>query len=189
MNDNEYLKQVLASQNLGEDSEELKTLQKHREKVEKLLRKAFGSKPTIQYGGSKAKGTMNKESYDLDLICYFSRNDTSAGETLEDIYNNVCKSLEKDYLVERRTSALRLKGRGTESGVDFHIDVVPGRYVDDSKTDVFLHQENGTKERLKTNLQVHIDHVKNSGVVEAIRLMKLWRVRNQVTVRQFILEL
>ena len=44
---------------------------------------------------------------------------------------------------------LRLKSRDPKTRqVDFHIDVVPGRYIDDTETDVFLHQEAGTKERL-----------------------------------------
>ncbi len=190
MNDNDYLKQVLASQTLDENSEELKALRKRRDEVEKLLRKSFRSIPKIRYGGSMAKGTMIKESYDLDVICYFPHDSTIAGETLEDIYNNVCTALEKDYFVDRKTSALRLRSRDPENyQADFHIDVVPGRYIDDTETDVFLHQEGSTKERLKTNIQIHIDHVKGSGVVETIRLMKLWRVRNNVPVKQFVLDL
>jgi hypothetical protein len=190
MTDNEYLQRTLASQNLAEDSDELKALRRRRDKVEKLLRKHYGSVPKIGYGGSMAKGTMNLESFDLDVICYFPHDSTVAGKTLEDIYDSVCSTLENDYFVERRTSALRLRSRDAETyQVDFHIDVVPGRYIDDTDSDVFLHQESGTKECLKTNLQVHIDHVRNSGVVDAIRLMKLWLVRNAVPVRQFVLEL
>jgi hypothetical protein len=34
------------------------------------------------------------------------------------------------------------------------------------------------KKRLKTNLDVHLDHVRDSGVIDAIRLAKLWGVRN-----------
>jgi len=190
MNDNDYLKKVLKSQTLAEDSEELKALRKHRDAVEKLLRKSFGFAPTIRYGGSMAKGTMNKVSYDLDIICYFPHDSTVAGKTLKEIYDHVCAVLEKDYFVERKASALRLRSRDSKSyKQDFHIDVVPGRYIDDTKTDVFLHQEGGTKEYLKTNLETHINHVKDSGVVEAIRLMKLWRVWNGVVVKPFVLDL
>jgi hypothetical protein len=188
-----YLRDVLNSQNLSSDSEELKALQDHRADVEKLLKKDFSnSSPSIRYGGSVAKGTLVKESYDLDVICYFNNDDTAAGETLEDIYYNAKKALENDYLIEEKPSALRLKSNETsEKGKDFHIDVVPGRYTDDSKSDTFLFQSSGEKKRLKTNLDVHIAHVKNSGVIEAIRLMKLWRVRFGLgpTVKNFALEL
>lgn len=191
MDKNEYLQKVLKSQTLASDSEELKTLQKHRADVEELLREHFNkSSPTIRYGGSKAKGTMIREAYDLDVISYFLHNDTDAGETLEDIYKNVSKALSSKYFIEPKPSALRIKDKDPKTyGVDFHIDVVPGRYTDDSKTDVFLYRASGEKKRLKTNLEVHINHVKNSGVIDAIRLLKLWRIRNGLTVKHFALEL
>jgi hypothetical protein len=187
MTTTEYLKGLLESQTVKEDSPELEALRKHREAVEKLLREKFPkAKLTIRYGGSKAKGTMILQSYDLDIICYFDNGDDSAGETLEDIFNNVEKALAGDYTVERKTSALRLKSK---EKIDFHIDVVPGRFTDDTKTDAFLYISTGEKKRLKTNLQVHIDHVKDSGVVDALKLIKLWRVRNSLSVRNFVLEL
>lgn len=191
MTADEYLNEVLASQALGDDSDEVKALQKHRADVEKLLRDNFKDTAlTIRYAGSKAKGTMNKESYDLDIISYVSSGDNTAGETLEDIYENHRKTLAKKYYVEPKGSALRLKGCGSENlGVDFHIDVVPGRFTDETKTDGYLYQSGGDKKRLKTNLDVHIDHVRDSGVIDAIRLGKLWKVRNGLPIRTFVLEL
>ncbi len=189
MTDDEYLKKILEEQTLGEDSDELKSLRQHRDEVEALLVKRFvSSSPTIRYGGSKAKGTMIKESYDLDVICYFENDDTSAGESLKDIYQNVKAALTPKYTVEEKPSALRLKGCD-KGNPDFHVDVVPGRFTDDKKDDAYLYRSSGDKERQKTNLQKHIDHVKDSGVQDAIRLMKLWRSRNGLSVRNFILEL
>ena len=188
--DNDYLYDVLNSQNLDPDGPEMKALQNERKQVEDILRKRFGSSPTIKYGGSKSKGTMNKESYDLDIIEYFPRDDTSAGDTLEDIYNNTYDALSEEYLVERKGSALRLTDKNPDTrGKYTHIDVVPGRYIDGEDGDVFLYLSTGEKKRLKTNLEVHIAHVKDSGVIEAIRLMKLWRVRNHVTIKNFALDL
>jgi tRNA nucleotidyltransferase (CCA-adding enzyme) len=191
MNTNEYLQSVLKSQDLPDDSDELKELQSHRKDVEALLRKEFAdSSPTIRYGGSRAKGTLILEYYDLDIICYFPYDDMTAGETLEDIFNNVEKVLSTVYYVEKRTSALRLKSRDPQSfAKDFHIDVVPGRFTDDKKADAFIHQNAGDKKRLKTNLDVHIQHVKESGVLDAIRLLKLWKVRRGLRLKQFAFEL
>jgi hypothetical protein len=187
----EYLYEVLDSQALGDDSDEIKALQKHRAEVETVLCDHFkDSSPTIRYAGSKAKGTMNRESYDLDIISYFASGDASAGETLQDIYENARKALAKKYLVEQKGSALRLKGCDPQNlGVDFHIDVVPGRFTDDTKTDAYLYQSTGDKTRLKTNLDVHLKHVKESGVIDPIRLAKLWKVRNGLPIRTFVLEL
>lgn len=191
MNENDYLKEVLEDQKLAEDSEELKNLRHHRDQVENIIKEKYGNcSPFIRYGGSKAKGTMIREAFDLDVICYFPHDEEGAGETLKEIYENVAKTLEENYSVTRKTSALRLKSKDSNSYLtDFHVDVVPGRFVDDTKGDTYLHQENGNKERLKTNLKVHIDYIKRSGVTEAIRLMKLWRIRNGLSIKHFALEL
>lgn len=186
-----YLRKVLALQTLSDDSQELKALQGHRAAVEKLLRENFDScSPTIRYGGSKAKGTMIKEAYDLDIICYFPNDDSDAGETLQEIFNNVRNVLESRYLVVAKTSALRLHDSDpSRRGVDFFTDVVPGRFTDETQTDAFLYQASGEKERLKTNLDTHIAHIRDSGVTDAIRLLKLWKVRNGIRVKTFVLEL
>jgi hypothetical protein len=191
MTTNEYLAKVLRAQTLQEGSDELKTLQERRAEVEKHIRTAFEkSSPTIRYGGSKAKGTMIREAYDLDVISYFANDDTGAGETLEAIYSNVKEALGKHYLVIPKTSALRLTDPNpTSLGIDFHIDVVPGRFTDASKTDAYLYLSTGDKCRLKTNLNVHITHVRDSGVTDAIRLVKLWKVRNGINLKSFGLEL
>jgi hypothetical protein len=187
MTDNEYLQAVLKAQELSEKSQEWKDLINRKEQVEKLLRDAFpDSSPTIRYGGSKAKGTLIIEMYDLDIVCYFPNNDTSAGETLEDIYNNVAAALEKEYTVVRKRSALRLQDK---QRVDFHIDVVPGRFTDNTKTDCYLYQKDAEKCRLKTNLDVHIRTIRDSGLLDPIRLLKLWKARKALQVKQFAFEL
>jgi hypothetical protein len=133
---------------------------------------------------------MIKEAYDLDMTCYFGRDDNGAGETLQEIYENVEAALADDYLITRKPSALRLKSKSlSDWATDFHIDVVPGRFIEEKNEDVFLYRSSGEKGRQKTNLDVHIEHVKGSGVTDAIRLMKLWRARNFLSVRHFVLEL
>lgn len=195
MTDAEYLDAVIRTQTLATDAPELVELREHREAVEGLLRRRFGSAcPNIRYGGSYKKGTMIKRAYDLDLPTYFAAAETGAGETLEEIYHNVEAALRDDYWTEPKGSAIRLRSRegaaGTATaGRDFHIDVVPGRFFDESETDTWLYQNVPGRERLKTNLDVHIEHVKKSGVRDAIRLMKLWRVDQYVDVRNFVLEL
>ena len=177
----------MKSQHVANDSTEMEELRAARAKVEALLKDRFaGCSLTIRYGGSKAKGTMILEDYDLDVICYFANGETGAGETLAAIYANVRDALREAYAIEEKTSSIRLRDK---AGGDLRIDVVPGRFTDETQTDTFLHQNTGDKKRLKTNLQVHIDHVANSGVTDAIQLMKLWRLRNAVLVRIFVLEL
>lgn len=189
MDTEKYLEQILKGQEL--DTEQEKALKSAREEVEELLTEAFTDcNPTIRYAGSKIKGTMNKVSFDLDIACYFPQDDTSAGDTLEDIYNNVKDCLADSYVVDLKTSAIRVKSKEPATlGVDFHIDVVPGRFVDNTKTDVFLYQYAGDKKRLKTNLDTHIQHIKNSGQIGTIRLVKLWKEKYGLPAKTFILEL
>jgi len=188
MESQQYLESILKAQDLDDNSQELNDLQTHRKDVERLLREGFpNSSPTIRYGGSRAKTTLIRESYDLDIICYFPCDDTGAGTTLKEIFENTSKKLAENYYVDPKTSALRLKDK--QYKLDFHIDVVPGRYVDASKSDCFIYQNGADKDRLKTNLDVHINHVKNSGVVPAIRLLKLWKTRRGLQLKHFVFEL
>src|SRR5262245_33345291 len=111
MKSDDFLHAMLESQKLEDDSAELLQIRARRDEVEQVLRASFGSSPTIRYGGSLAKGTLIKDSYDLDLVCYFARDDQDAGVTLEEIYENVEKVLSKHWYVERKTSALRVKSK------------------------------------------------------------------------------
>lgn len=194
MNANDYLERILQKQTFGDDAPELEELRKQRREIEDLLRSHFSqSAPSIRWGGSMAKETMIREAYDGDMTCYFPHDETGAGNTLEEIYDNVAQVLNKKYAVEQKTSALRGKDLSTKESKgfaqDLHIDIVPGRFTGNDGDDVFLHRTDGDKSRLKTNLQVHIDHIRDSGVRPAIRLMKLWNIRNGIGTKTFILEL
>lgn len=188
MDAKKYLESVLREQTLAADGQELTSLRAERRKVEELLKREFEEcTPKIRYGGSMAKGTMNRSAYDLDLPCYFGREDTAAGESLKEIYNNVKSALAKDYITDPKTSAIRLRAK--EGRLDFHIDVVPGRFVDGDDGDVFIHQDSAEKKYLRTNLDTHIAHIRDSGVLDAIRLIKYWRDRNGLGIKTFVLEL
>lgn len=195
MTPDNYLTKILQQQTFADDSREMKELRLRREQIQGVLASAFADvPPSIRWGGSKAKGTIIRESYDGDMTCYFARDDGQAGGTLQDIYDNVAAALEKNFEVQRKNSALRVKDSSTNRtlgvATDLHIDVVPGRFFEDEKSgDVWLHQNEGTKERLKTNLDTHISHIRDSGVTDAIRLMKLWNVRNGIGAKTFVLEL
>lgn len=190
METKKYLEEVLKLQTLEEKSDEIKNLRTERDKVENLLRSYFENVPiSIQYAGSHRKGTMIKESYDLDMTCYFNNGDDSGGATLEEIFSNVQKVLSSEYYVYPKRSALRLQSKDSEDRVDFHIDVVPGRFADDDKSDVYIFQAEGEKGRLKTNLEKHVKYITGSKLINTIRLVKLWKELNQLDAKTFVLEL
>lgn len=187
MSGNQYLNDLLTSQKLDESSAEWKELDAEAEKIERIIREAYPKSIVMfTHGGSRAKRTMIRDDYDLDEVAYFQNEDTAPGETLEEIYESIAKLLAKHYTVRRKRSALRLS---MKDGRDLKVDVVPGRYVDDAQNDVFIHQNDGDKKRLKTNIVKHIEHIRDSGCTDVIMLSKLWRVRNAIGIKTFPLEL
>lgn len=189
MTTDQYLRNLLSQQRLTD--EELDELRAHRAHVQTVLENYFSeSSPDIRYAGSYKKRTMIRDAYDLDVACYFRHEDTAAGQTLREVYDACANALAEDYHVQRKRSALRVMEKGAlVSRRDFRIDVVPGRYTNVERGDAFLHQEGGGKTRLKTNLQVHVEHIRNSGIVDAIMLLKLWRFQRSIRIKTFVLEL
>ncbi len=186
---NDFLEQVLIEQTISEDSDEHRSLiAEHDRLVSLITDKLNEAKPSIEIGGSLAKGTLVRASYDLDTICYFDNDDNGAGETLKDIRETVESALRTVYETESKRSAIKLIGKKSGT-LEFPVDVVPGRYVDQDRKDVFLHQSEGEKERLKTNLHKHINHIKDSGHVDIIRLAKIWKLRADIDIKTFVLDL
>lgn len=190
MNTIDYLNSILDQQTFDPEEQEYQDLLKRRDDIKAVLKSSFSSsKPSVRQAGSLAKGTMIRESYDADVTCYFEHGDGGAGSTLKVIYESVEKALQGSYLVERKASALRVRDLHDWSTY-LHVDVVPGRFIGDEKSDVNLYRTTPDKESLKTNLQVHVDHIKGSGVVPAIRLLKLWKAKNGLEgAKTFVLEL
>lgn len=185
----DFLRAVLGEQTLQEGATEHNALLAEHERVRSLLVSTLSeAKPLLEVGGSIAKGTLVRAGYDLDTICYLANNDDGAGRTLGEIRERVEAALRNEYDVKPKRSALRLTGR-KKGTLAFTVDVVPGRFVDASQQDVFLFQDGGEKERLKTNLRKHISHIKDSGHADIIRLAKVWKLRADLDIKTFVLEL
>jgi hypothetical protein len=179
-----YLQNLLSSQDLSKKQEG--DLQTHKAEVTDFLRAEFGDEPVIKYAGSREKGTMICDRYDLDIVCYFP---SSEERSLKEIREDVANRLSQKYLLDHKASAERILDlKGVDAPGDFHIDVVPGRFIENTK-DVFLHVAYGEKERMQTNLKTHIDHIVKSECVPIIRLAKLWAHRNNAHLKTFVLEL
>ncbi len=185
MTTNDYLEGILESQKLSQ--EELDNLAGHRDEVEKFLREEFGQDPMIRFAGSHAKGTMIKEGYDLDVVCYFPHNYSG---TLKEIHDDVKNRIAEKYDIKEKASAVRIENIKEQSSPnDYHIDVVPGRFIDESdNSDVFLHVVYGDKERMQTNIETHIKYISKSDCRDIIKLVKLWNCRNNLDIKTFFLE-
>ena len=170
----EYLQALLDLQALSDA--ELSALRKLRGDIEGQLRTGLLKVERVYYAGSFGKKTMIREQYDLDLVVYWA---SDCGFTLEAIYNGVGTVLRKHWkVVNPKTVAWELPFQG-----GFHIDVVPGRALDNAFNYANLYRSD-TKGSLQTSIKVHIDKVRNSGRRDAIHLMKLWRKRKGVPLRK-----
>ena len=192
MTENEYLLRILTAQSLDPNGPEISGIRARKGEIEYSLGLSFAdSGPTIRIAGSFAKGTAIKASYDLDIACYFDHEDRSAGETLADIFGNVKEALSKSrFRIQPKTSALRIRSNEPDTlDVDFHMDVVPGRFTGPERSDAFLHVASREKSRLKTNLDTHVEHIQSRGCLDEIRLLKLWNARHGLRFKTFVLEL
>jgi hypothetical protein len=179
MANDEYSKRLLKNQYLK--PEQLDALRSLRERIETHIAPLDGS-PRFYYAGSYGKKTMIRENFDLDIVAYWPQ-DTKF--TIKWIYDGVGTQLKKHWkIVNSKNVSWTLPFQG-----GFHIDVVPGRALDWQYREANLHRSD-TCTMLKTSLKTHIDTVRGSGRVDAIRLMKLWRHRNPVPFKKsFLIEM
>jgi tRNA nucleotidyltransferase (CCA-adding enzyme) len=68
----DFLHQILEDQKL--DPNQIENLKNQRDAIVGELIKEIGGNPIIYNGGSYAKGTMIRASYDLDIVLYWPIN-------------------------------------------------------------------------------------------------------------------
>lgn len=175
-----YLDDLLNTQNLTKA--ELDALRGFRDQIENVL-KAMNGNPRVYYAGSYGKHTMIRERYDLDLVVYWPH---TTNFTLQQIYDGVGQQLANHrWYANRKTVCWEIPFYNTT----FHIDVVPGRALDTNFYEANLYRTD-TRTSLKTSVKHHIDSVRSSGRLDAIRLMKVWKEKKKVAFKKsFLLEL
>ena len=182
MTGHEYLKGLLASQNLSDEQTDY--LQNLRQEIEAVLRDEYGHYPRIYYGGSYGKDTIIRESFDLDLIIYFPH---TTNCSLENIYHSVHQTLRNaNYRIQPKNVSLQVQV-SCPWQFGFHVDVVPGRAKNKTYKSAYLYKNNENC-RMLTSLKHHIYTVRNSKCRPLIKLMKLWRIRHKLQWKTFALE-
>jgi hypothetical protein len=171
-----YLEELLSAQRVAPEIEA--AVRARRAEVESMVR--GGWSPRIYYGGSFAKKTAIATQFDLDVVVYFGAG-TSEGP--RELYEAVEKRLRAaGRTVLRHNVALRL-----QYTPGWHVDVVPGRALDESYeyANLWASEREATRQ---TSLKRHIE-LARAGDREVIRLLKLWRARHVAPVGSFVLEL
>lgn len=139
-------------------------------------RYSYYPKMSIQQSGSRAKGTAIKGKSDMDM--FLSIEDPNNEKTLQTYYDEVYVFLKDEgYTVRKQNVSIGLKYYGCD------IDVVPAKKVNSQSyiryNDHYL-WSNKHKCRMLTNIQKHIDMVRNSGVQKEIMLLKVWRENHKL---------
>ncbi len=135
---------------------------------------------SAEFSGSLAKGTAVSLATDADV--FLSVSSVTPG-TLADMYNTLCTAVGgAGYPVRRQDVSVGTKVNG------FSIDLVPGRRQSQYGNEHSLYR-NRTASWTKTDVQRHISLVSQSGRIEEIKLLKLWRCRHNLHFPSFYLEL
>ncbi|PTU65152.1 nucleotidyltransferase [Chromobacterium sp. Panama] len=132
------------------------------------------------FSGSLAKGTGISISTDADI--FLSLSSVTPG-TLSDIYSSLHQYVAAaGYTTRKQNVSIGVSVNGCS------IDLVPGRRQSQYGNDHSLYRSRaGTW--TKTNVNTHISYVKNSKRTEEIRILKLWRLRHELLMSSFYLEL
>ncbi len=182
MTNHEYLQTVLDEEKIDHTVEETKST---RKEIKDFLVNHYKNDKTIEhkYAGSIAKGTAVSCGYDIDIGILFNNEDFSS---LEDMFEDVKKTLEKEY-GKANTREQNVSIRVELNSHD--IDIVPGKRIDNNKTDINLYVSRDDNNRLKSNLHTHVDEIKEFSELKVIRLLKIWKIRKSFKFKSFGLEL
>ena len=134
----------------------------------------------IDFSGSLAKGTAISLSTDADI--FLSASSSTPG-TLEAMYSSLSSALSgAGYIPRKQNVSIGVTVNG------YSIDLVPGRRISQYGNDHSLYKSK-TGTRIQTNVDKHIAHIAQSGRVEEIRLVKIWRTLHGLSFPSFYIEL
>lgn len=143
----------------------------------------------VQKSGSRAKGTAIKGSSDMDM--FLSITDRNNEDTLQNYYNEIYEFLyNKGYKVRKQNVSIGVNYYG------YDIDVVPAKRSNQSSyskgwqsyNDHWL-WSNKRQQRTKTNIQKHIDLVRNNNIEKYVMLMKIWRNNHGLDIPSIYIEI
>jgi hypothetical protein len=135
---------------------------------------------SIGPSGSFAKGTGVLGTTDLDVFIGITND---APENLQELYESLYAWAQNQFwLPQRQNVSIGITWLGTK------VDLVPGKRQANLTTDHSL-WKNKQQTWKQTNVATHISKVVNSGRVNEIRALKIWRKCHKLDFPSFYLEL
>lgn len=135
---------------------------------------------SADFSGSLVKGTGISIGTDADIFLSLS---STTPWTLADMYDTLYNAVTAaGYTARKQNVSIGVKVNG------YSIDLVPGKRQSQYGDDHSL-RKNKTNSWAQTNVATHIAYVKNSGRVNEIRIIKVWRELHGLTFPSFFLEM
>lgn len=197
---NKHLNCVLKSHNIENNESLMSAYRTKRDEVREDLKERYeGRIYRIIHSGSYKKATAVNIKFDMDIVIPFKKNE----DTLQNLYNDIYNYFDQDYRRKDNTLLSVKKQKvaiGLEFMVDGHLldlDIVPGREIDDYEDDgdlnLYVNEQMGSFKKatyIKTNIQKQIDHIRDNSLArEIIKLLKVWKRRNNGQIKSFVIEL
>jgi hypothetical protein len=179
MTADEYLKKVLEKHRVIVGP--LSLAEKAAREIAFLFERDFDPAPVAtEISGSYAKGTAVRHNTDIDLLLSFT---SSLKEPVAQLSFRVSQFLNGNRIPCSRKGVAWCIHWGLVS-----VDIVPARRQDAHSQDLTLHHWR-VGGWTKTNITKQISFVKNSGRLDEIKLMKIWRNQKQLELPSVCLEL
>jgi hypothetical protein len=196
-NSDEFLKDVLTSENIRNDPAYFAKVIKERQKLKDWLVKKFGGhlvNGTTEDGGSFVKRTAIASNYDSDIVLPFKKETySSLKEMFYDVYEEVQHTFSGKATVRKQSRAVELT---IECGGDeIYFDIVPGREIKNYNTEKELNLfvrpdwvwQRGSSFKTNFGLQRSIT-INKPEARQIIKLLKAYRDRNNFDLPTIIIE-
>lgn len=133
-----------------------------------------------EFSGSLVKGTGISIGTDADIFLSLS---SSTPGTLAEMYLTLYNAvISAGYTPRKQNVSIRIKVNG------YSVDLVPGRRQSQYGNDHSLYRSK-TNTWTQTNVENHIAYVKNSGRIDEIKTLKVWRQLHGLEFPSFFLEM
>ena len=177
MDNEEFLRTVL--NDLEPPQSQVDSLLRLRDRVRSCIFEHIGGKKSMFMAGSFKKDTMIRQHYDLDMFLIW----THGFMPLKDLFYEVEHALNYKW---KRIKKKRVGWRIPYEN-EFHVDVIP-TIQDSFESDYSLLYNCYKKKKLKTSMHIHTEEIEKYNRRDVIKLLKLWKYRQNVPIKTFILE-
>ncbi len=181
MGDKEFLRTVLNG--LEPPQSQVDSLVRLRDNVRSCIFDNVGGKKSMFMAGSFKKKTMIKRHYDLDMFNIWDPGFVPLNN-IKDLFYMVKDALNTKWSrIWKKRVGWRIPYEN-----EFHVDVIPSIEDENDPKFSYLYNcyENTT---LRTSMQVHMEHIERYNRRDLIKLLKLWKYRQDVPLKTFLLEI